>query len=637
MQKINKFNQFLLEKYPTVWNTKIVWMLSAGIAVHILFFVIGYLSHINPMSLQTSNVTDDYFRDGIILIHLIISILMIVGWLIMMFRNNAFKNFYPNSKGKLFLQFVQYFVIIFVCTTFYFSYMVGFRTFINSKYPDAEMKQNIETINLGNAFLSQNLELYTLDNRLSPKQFYDLYCETDIKKVDRTKKYHVYYNRVYQFNSVYSKTSYSKDNQREFIIPEPENSEKKKVLYSLRDGNKSETFYFKKDVVDVSEFVKSDGISFYNFSEVFYGIENPVRDYYPVNYDEKNNVNQQNLDLKKQKAEINRKTTQLLDKNNSVDIEKLLTEFLKISNQFAIENNLDAKQWTKMVYNPTEFNVRYFIKKYKPSIGQEYDPTSPPAYDYDGETAVAVDSVVGVVDEDAAIVDENGRIVNDSILIRDFNPEISSQISPEDYFKKNTTDYYYYADNLKDFLESVDDVKTYDFFSQNIHIYLWIAFFLASFIFSFRITGLKSLLFSVISAGVLTLAVTLITVLYSVSRTGGEEYFASYLALFISLYILFIPIFSINRFSKMVTSVFVNISLNGFVLFVLMLFVIVSMHQKAACRARVYDSTLNVSYEDCHSIIEILDLNLSYILLIAGFIFTYFYTAILQKWKARPE
>ncbi|MBD8081453.1 hypothetical protein [Chryseobacterium caseinilyticum] len=161
MQKINQFNQYLLEKYPTIWNTKIVWMLSAGIIVHILFFIIGYVSHINPKSLQTSNVTDDYFRDGIILIHLIISILMIVGWLIMMLKNNAFKNFYPNSKGKLFSQFFQYFVIIFVCTTFYFPYMIGFRMYINNKYPDAEMKKNIETINLGKAFLSQDLELYT--------------------------------------------------------------------------------------------------------------------------------------------------------------------------------------------------------------------------------------------------------------------------------------------------------------------------------------------------------------------------------------------------------------------------------------------------------------------------------------------
>ena len=567
MQKINKFNQFLLEKYPTIWNTKIVWMLLAGIIVHLLFFIIGYVSHINPKSLQTTNVTDDYYRDGIILVHLIISILMIVGWLIMMFKNNAFKNFYPNSKGKLFSQFFQYFVIIFVCTTFYFSYMIGFKMFINSKYPDTEMKANIETINRGNAFLSQNLELYTLDNRLSPQPFFDLYCETDIKKVDRTKKYFVFYNRVYQYYSVYSKTSYQKDYRKDFIIPQPEKAEEKEVIYSEKDGDKSETFYFKKNVVDVSQQIKFEGVSFYNFSELFYEDKSRISDYSNINYYEKNSVDSQNISLKKKKAEINRKTAELLDKNSPAEIEQLLSRFLKISNQFAIENNLDAKQWMKMVYSPTNFNVRYFIKKYKPSLGQEYDPNNSENYD---NVALAADSAVSVAD--AAIVNKNGEIVNDSILIKDFNPEINKQISPEDYFKKNTTDYYYYTDNLKDFLTSVDDVKSYDFFSQNIHIYLWIAFFLATFILSFRITGLKSLLFSIISAGVLTLLVTLIVVLYAVSVSGKEEFFVAYLVFIISVFILSVPIFAMNKFNKLITSLFVNISLNGFVLFVLLIF-----------------------------------------------------------------
>lgn len=623
MHKINKFNQFLLEKYPTIWNTKIVWMLLAGIIVHLLFFIIGYVSHINPKSLQTTNVTDDYYRDGIILVHLIISILMIVGWLIMMFKNNAFKNFYPNSKGKLFSQFFQYFLIIFVCTTFYFSYMIGFKMFINSKYPDTEMKANIETINRGNAFLSQNLELYTLDNRLSPQPFFDLYCETDIKKVDRTKKYFVFYNRVYQYYSVYSKTSYQKDYRKDFIIPQPEKAEEKEVIYSEKDGDKSETFYFKKNVVDVSQQIKFEGVSFYNFSELFYEDKSRISDYSNINYYEKNSVDSQNISLKKKKAEINRKTAELLDKNSPAEIEQLLSRFLKISNQFAIENNLDAKQWMKMVYSPTNFNVRYFIKKYKPSLGQEYDPNNSENYD---NVALAADSAVSVAD--AAIVNKNGEIVNDSILIKDFNPEINKQISPEDYFKKNTTDYYYYTDNLKDFLTSVDDVKSYDFFSQNIHIYLWIAFFLATFILSFRITGLKSLLFSIISAGVLTLLVTLIVVLYAVSVSGKEEFFVAYLVFIISVFILSVPIFAMNKFNKLITSLFVNISLNGFVLFVFLIFGIITIHQKEACKD--IDGY-------CQTIIDSLGLGLSYIILICGFLFMFFYTKVLLNWKARPE
>ena len=110
-----------------------------------------------------------------------------------MFKNNAFKSFYPSSGKKLFFEFFQYFIIIFISSTFYFSYMTGFRLFINYKYDDEKMEKNIGIINRANAFLSQELELYTLDNRLFPKQFSDYYCETEINKIDKNQKYFVYH------------------------------------------------------------------------------------------------------------------------------------------------------------------------------------------------------------------------------------------------------------------------------------------------------------------------------------------------------------------------------------------------------------------------------------------------------------
>ncbi|MCI3936553.1 hypothetical protein MQX03_05050 [Chryseobacterium aahli] len=637
MQKINKINQYLLEKYPTVWNTKIVWMLLASLLVHILFFIIGYLSHLDPVSLQTRTVRDDYFKNGLIFIHLIISILMIVGWLILMFKNNAFKNIYPLSRGKLFSQFVQYFVIIFASTTFYFSYMSGFKIFVNHKYPDSEMKENIDIVNRSYPFLSQNLELYTLENRLSPKPFYDLYCETEIKKVDRNKKYFVYYNRVYQYYTMYSKKSYKKDENHEYILPDYERNKGIEAVKSDRNEN-FETFYFKKDVVDLSSYIKNTAPSYYNFSDVFYEnkfSDQNYEDSYYTGYNNYNNVSEG--DLKSRQAEINRKTSELLNKNNHVEIEKLLSQFLNISEKFKIRNNLKAKEWTNMVYSPQNFEVRYFIKTYKPEKGEKYNPNNSSYYSDRENNEVAEAAAIAVDSAAASYVDENGTIVDDSISIKEFNPEINKQISPEKYFYNNVSEFYYYQDNLKDLLNNVDYVKSEDFFSQNIHIYLWISFFLSTLIFSFRITGLKSLLFSIISAGVLVLAVVLITVLYSFSHLGKEEYFVSQLGLLLSIVILLIPLLMMNKFNKLITSIFVNISLNGFVLFVLLIFIIISMYQRDACQGTVYDPVKGVGYEDCQSIIDSLGLFLSYILLVIGFIFTYFYTTILQKWKARSE
>ncbi|WP_261511518.1 hypothetical protein [Chryseobacterium paludis] len=623
MQKINQLNQYLLERYPTIWNTKIVWMLLVSALIHILFFAIGYWSHMDPRSLQTYSVKDDYFKNGVIFIHLIISILMIVGWLIMMFKNNAFKNFYPVSKWKLFSQFVQYFIILFASTTFFFSYMIGFRMFINHQYPDQQVEKNIDIINRTSPFLSQELEAYTLDNRKFPKPFADLFCETDINKINTGKKYFIYYNRVYQYYSVYSKTSAKKDRYGNFAIPEPERTNKTAVAYSELKEN-SGTFYFKKEVVDLSSYIQTTGLSYYNFSKIFY--DETSKDVHYVkeqNYNDMNTEGYTSSDYKKLAFEINKKTTDLLNKNNPAKLESLLSDFLKISKEYKIQTNLEAKEWAKMIYSTqnNNFEPKYFIRKVRnyneaddPSISREYEA------DY------------AVTDTEAAIAD-NGTIVRDSLAIVALNPDIHQQVSPEKYFKNNLTDYYFYTDSLKDVLNNVNTIKNMDFFSENIHIYLWISFFLAAFIFSFRIVGLKSLLFSVISAGVLILAVTLLTVLYSVLVRGKEEFFASYFTLFISLIILLVPLLMMRKVGKLVSSIFITISMSGFVLFLFLIFGIITIHQKATC---ISTSTVH-SYAECPTIIDSMGLNLSFIIFVCGFIFMYFYTSILQKWKAMPQ
>lgn len=622
MQKINQFNRYLLEKHPTVWNTKIVWMLLAGIIIHILFFIIGYVSHADPASLQKIDVEDDYFRDGMIFIHLIISVLMIVGWLIMMLKNNAFKNFYPSSKRKLFLQFIQYFIILFVSTTFYFSYMSGFKMFIKNKYPDQQMAENIEVINKASAFLSQNPEYYTLDNRTFPG-YYNIYCETDINKIDRNQKYFVYYNRVYQYYNLYSKTVYKKDHNGDFLFPSGEN--RQKLAYNKKNAN-SMVYYFKKEVVDLSPFINTTDLTYYNFSEIFYENDPQEKSFFISEEPYRNNEDHLAEEVyKKKKFEINRLTKELLNRKKPEEVEKLLVKFLDISKKFGIKNNLDAKGWLKMVYQPNDFKVRYFIQKYKPGPGKEYDLNKMPL-DEEGNYVYTE----AVDDTAASVVD--GSIVSDSVQIRDLNPDIGKQLSPEHYFKKNMTDYYYYTKDLSDLLKNVELIKSMDFFSQNIHVYIWIAFFLATLVFSFRITGLKSLLFGLISAGILLLAVVLISVLFSASfGSSNLEFFISYFALFVGLIILLAPVLIMKRLGKLVASILVNISINGFVLFLLLVFFIIDLHQLKECN----DVSMN-SY-NCRRIIEILGFNLSYIILAGGFLFLYLYTAVIRKWKALPE
>ena len=634
MQKINKINQYLLERYPNIWNTRIVWMLLLGIAVHFIFFFIGFVSHASPGTLQHTRAIDDYFSTGLVFVHVIISVLLIVGWLIYMLKNNAFKNFYPSSGKKLFFEFVQYFIIIFVSVTFYFSYMTGFRIFINYKYDDDKMSENIQIINHSVPFLSQNLEDYTLENRLSPKPFADFYCETDINKIDKTRPYFVYHDRVYQYFSLYEKTVNQTDERGQFIYPAEEKKKNVPLAYFENSAdNKSRTYFFKKQVEDLSPFIKTVAPSYYNYSSVFYdNVNNPSENARKYIYD--NNISKlPDKEVYKQKQiEVNGNTIRLITSKDSKALEQLLKDFLRVSKEFGIVTNLNVKDWSAMVYHPEKFEVKQFIMLYKPDSGTDYDPNKAPAERYnDYEVAVTADSTAAYEDNYLAA---NGEIHKDTINIRDFNPNVDREIAPEDYFKRNVSHFYYYTQDLKNLLENVDTIKSDDFFSDSVHLFIWIAFALAILIFSFRVTDLRALLFSIISAGVIILLVTLFCVFFAFVGGFKNAFFILYTILTVGVIILLIPLITIGKARKIVTSIFMIISMVGFPLFIWLIFGIVNEHQVSDCRTKVY---IGDNYLNCKGVLDNLGLTSSYIMLISTFVFLYFYTGFVKKWKAIPE
>lgn len=641
INQINQINQYLLERYPTIWNTKLVWMLAIALVIHILFFIVGYISHIDPASLHGENAINDYFTQGMIFVHLIISVLMIVGWLVMMFKNNSFKNFYPTSKLKLFGQYLQYVVIIFVSISFYFSYMFGFRTFINQKYEDKEFQKNIELINKTYPFLSQDLELYTVENRLFPKGFYDSYCEKDSYKIDVGKPYITYHDRIYQFWSLYTKTVTKKDKYGSYIYPEPEKSQNiEDVLSDEKD--KSKTYYFKKEVVDLTPYIKTGKPSYYNFSNVFFRLNDDRDEYnrfgrmdydsYPNNLGNASSTGTVVDNMYKQESyKINQQTIEMLNRKNPDELKELFAEFLKVSKKYGVRTNLTPEKWSNLVYHPENFEIKNFIKKYLPRPGDAYDiyyTGSDYSYPYaDSAVAVTVEAADAV--KEAVPIDS---VKADSSYVRSLNPNYYNELSPEDYFKENLTDNYYYTDNLRDLLINVESVKKHDFVSINIHIYLWIAIGLALFIFCFRVTGLKSLIFSGISAGVIALVSTLIIFFFAISG-ASQDVMMMYFIFFIGCVILLIPLLFMDVVGKMVSSIFINISIIGFIPWVMLILAIIDYHLTHDCR---YSSD-PVVYGNCIGLFDNWEMGISFFLLGIGLLFMYFYTGILQKWKAMPE
>jgi energy-coupling factor transporter transmembrane protein EcfT len=96
------FNHKFVYKYPLIWNTKIVPFLLISLAIHILFFIVGYQNaivasvQIHNYYIQESNATT------INLFAILISVLVFIIWCVLYFRNNGFKAFYPKENNSLF-------------------------------------------------------------------------------------------------------------------------------------------------------------------------------------------------------------------------------------------------------------------------------------------------------------------------------------------------------------------------------------------------------------------------------------------------------------------------------------------------------------------------------------------------------
>ncbi|WP_052184210.1 hypothetical protein [Psychroserpens sp. Hel_I_66] len=590
---IYKTNQYLLERYPTIWNTKLVWMLSIALVLHLIFFVFGLFTLVNPKMLQDSNVEYIFFENGSIFLSIVISILLVVAWLINMFKNNGVKNFYPSSRLKLFGQFFQYLIIIFSCTTFYLSYQYGMKTYISATYSNEQITNEIKIANDAALFLSENITDYTLNQRRFPKPFYELYCEDNSKFIDYDKPYLSFEDEDYQYYSLRTVETKIGEPYNTQIIPQQQSydgSTNTGYVFS-KTTDSLRIYFFKDSVINMNAYIKTPYPTYYNMSSTFYKSKNDkiIEEPYDYNYNDYEEYDYSyNRSFSTRHQFRNQRNYELLERNDRNEIKTLLADFLKISDNYKINHNLTTNEWLDLVYHPTNFEVRNFIR-----------------------------------DTPKAKHDYNSRVNVD-------------RTKTEEFFYNRLTDYHYQNRALSNVFENIESIKASDP-AEGIHIFIWIAFFFAALIFIFRISGLKELLFSIIIVGVLTLVISLFTALIFYLAGGSDDvvmYFIIYFIFTLATIILLIPILFYKSIKKLIVSICVNISIVGFSLYLLLILGIITMHQSDACRA---DPNYYDTYRSCDTVFDIFEFGWSWILFFSGIIFIFFFTKVIKNWKALPE
>ncbi|AZQ43196.1 YrzE family protein [Nonlabens ponticola] len=576
----NRIDQKLLERYPTIWNTKVVWMLLAGTALHGFFFILGLFALTDPKSLQSYDALNSYFGSGSFFIGLIISILLITLWVVMMFRNNAFKNFYSYSAGQLFFQFCSYLVIIIYSISFYYSYTLGLQAYISTTYTDEIVEQDLLSANRGAQFVSQQLSDYTLDEATYPEVLSQLHAETRSNLIDYSKPHYQFANLNYQFSTVDSVITQRQERNLFY-------ADTSATRIGSRDQDDLTIIYYKDQVQDVSDNLIVIAPSYWHYSSLFFEAGQQFNGDYNSFITNKPFDGFERKMMSSYHRSILSRNVELMKSGDRQAFQEMLTKYLDVAAKYKVETNLDASTWMDLVYNPDTFEVKALLQQSKPENVIEAYPVS---YSNNSE----------------------------------FNK----------FSKSIETDYYINQINLRKVFENLEDIKTSNIFNGSIHAFIWISFGIGLLLFLFRISSLRILIFTIVAIGVVVLLLSFVIAFTSLINNALEEFSIYSLVIITLLGTILCGVFALSHFRKFVAGIIMNMTLIYIVPLLFFIALLIDEIRQARCIAR---TTIDIGNASCYPSFWGELEYLSYGVMLLSIIFIAFYCNKVLKWRALPE
>lgn len=175
----NRFDTYLLTKWPLIWHSKIAYLLAAGLLMNGVFLIWG-LASATTDNILNRNIDSIYGNGTPVFVHLILGLIFITLWAIQFYKKNAIKHLYP--LGSLYL--TKLFLLLLIGFTCFItpaeSFNYGMRISVRQKYDLKTLQKDVALINKASVFLPQNSVDYTLDKRSYPKPFPVEFVEYDL-------------------------------------------------------------------------------------------------------------------------------------------------------------------------------------------------------------------------------------------------------------------------------------------------------------------------------------------------------------------------------------------------------------------------------------------------------------------------
>lgn len=159
MKKIKQLDRFLLERFPLIWHTKIVYVLFFSVITSLFFYIWGVTYTTNYL-INNFSVSRFIEHSNAMLFLVILWLIGIIVWSLSFFRKSAIRHFYPLQRFYLTRLFGLFVIIFWSFSWPLFSFQWGVNHKVRELAPQEELKAMISTINLSQVLLGMESPSY---------------------------------------------------------------------------------------------------------------------------------------------------------------------------------------------------------------------------------------------------------------------------------------------------------------------------------------------------------------------------------------------------------------------------------------------------------------------------------------------
>ncbi len=602
MKILKNLQDTIQKKYPLIWNTRILYVLFFAFWVHLIFFVIGYF-YLNDQVLQQSYLNIEGIQ-GLFLTGSIISLILILIWMVYYFKNNAFKNFYPVTSQRLFGEFLILLGGIFYSISFYMSFITGIQAKLATHYPESELSEHIDVVNKIGFMLPYNVFDYNLFNKQMPSYFKD---KQRISVEPNNKKALIDSSKATVFDGTYAFQFFTLKEVFTDIVYDTVNEPYPEYFYNFKDSlyqvYKEEYGNYLRDVSN-----DENRRIYLALVDSIYDVEPQLETKKPsllhssivMSYVKNQKYN--NTNILGWESTYNLEDTllfglkeyhyNLLNQRKKSEIEDLMSQYISIADHYTTERNIDAKFWLNFAYNPDKnYEIPFLI--YREIYEDEYGSMRYLENNNDvrqAETAV----------EPSEYSENSDRV----------------EVYPEVQFKS----YYLDSESLTNIFKNVYQLRYEDQKTNLFWGLLYTSFVLALLLFAFRITDIRTLIFTIVVSGIIAIVFGLFALI-----VRGEGLGLAIIGLIITGVIIGSGVlfsYHSNKFQKGIT---ILLTLSVFPLFLLALYGLIY---------EIYRIN-NPDYE--YEFIFQNPIQFMATILVLTLLFYYFYMKKVLLWRAMPS